>query len=232
MKELKFIHITKCAGTYIENIGIKHGYKWGRFHKEYGLNTHCSEPWHNYIIPDSIKNKYDWFMIIRNPYHRIISEFYCKWGFGGYKRIKNHTIQSMNDFLKKQIHNRDKLSQGGGHYTEQYKYIEHNPNSTIIHYENFVEELSSLFKKYNIHIPLEFKIEPKIKKQTFTINDFDSELIELINKVYSKDFELGGYTKIYPKIYPSQSVILKQDIPTKKDTTKRNLFIYWEGEEF
>ena len=29
-KELKFIHITKCAGSFIEELGKKHGLKGGR----------------------------------------------------------------------------------------------------------------------------------------------------------------------------------------------------------
>ena len=75
IKQLKFIHITKCAGTTIENVGKKNNVLWGRFHKEYGW-------WHE-IFPNKsqeLKLKYDWFVIIRNPYERLISEFYCKWG--------------------------------------------------------------------------------------------------------------------------------------------------------
>ena len=72
-KELKFIHITKCAGSFIEELGIKHGLKWGRFHEEYGLEVGS---WHDYFIdkPYSLKEKYEWFVIIRNPYDRILSE--------------------------------------------------------------------------------------------------------------------------------------------------------------
>ena len=40
MKPLKFIHITKTAGTTIENLGLKKNIKWGRFHKEYGPCWH------------------------------------------------------------------------------------------------------------------------------------------------------------------------------------------------
>ena len=37
-KPLKLIHITKCAGTSIEDIGKENGLLWGRFDKEYNLN--------------------------------------------------------------------------------------------------------------------------------------------------------------------------------------------------
>ena len=46
MKELKFIHITKTGGTYIEDIGIKNGKKWGRFDKEYNIGFTGSDVWH------------------------------------------------------------------------------------------------------------------------------------------------------------------------------------------
>ena len=80
MKELKYIHITKCAGTYIEDLDKKYNIRWGRYHKEYG--------WHHTIFTRlnyKLKRKYDWFMIVRNPYERILSEYYCKWGGIGKK---------------------------------------------------------------------------------------------------------------------------------------------------
>ena len=75
MKQLKFIHITKYAGTTIENIGKKNNILWGKFHTEYG--------WYHENFSnknEKLKLKYDWFMVIRNPYERLISEFYCRWG--------------------------------------------------------------------------------------------------------------------------------------------------------
>lgn len=50
MKELKFIHITKCAGTTIENLGKKNNILWGKFHKEYGW-------WHEIFTCKSKKLK-------------------------------------------------------------------------------------------------------------------------------------------------------------------------------
>ena len=130
-KELKFIHITKCAGTFIEKIGFKNGYKWGYYHKEYGW-------WHEIFTnkSESLKSKYDWFVVVRNPYDRILSEYYCKWGGIGSKNIV-HTKEEFNNYLIEKIQNRKKT---GDHYTEQYKYIDKNSKITIIKLENLNEE--------------------------------------------------------------------------------------------
>ena len=92
MKELKFIHITKCAGTTIENMGKKNNILWGRFHKEYGCNYILGPPWHEIFKNQNtnLKLKYDWFVVVRNPYERLISEFYCKWGGIGKLNNINH----------------------------------------------------------------------------------------------------------------------------------------------
>ena len=91
IKELKFIHITKTAGTTIEQIGLINNIKWGLNHKEY-KNHH--KPL-NQQKQELIK-KYDWFMIVRNPYDRIISELHCKWG----NRNRNNIL---NGIYKKTI---------------------------------------------------------------------------------------------------------------------------------
>jgi Sulfotransferase family len=194
MKELKFIHITKCAGTYIENLGKKYNIMWGRFHKEYGY-------WHSIFpaVRDNIKKKYDWFMVVRNPYERILSEYYCKWGGIGSKNI-NHTKEQMNQFLINKIKSRSRL---GNHYTEQYKYLDKKCKIHIVKLENLNNELISLFKKYKLNYT-ELTIKPKIanskmehnKTVKFEVKDFSRELIKLINTVYDKDFTAFGYAKI------------------------------------
>ena len=52
-KPLKFMHITKTAGTAIEDYGHAHGLSWGRFHSydepEYGFHLRTTSwngfPW-------------------------------------------------------------------------------------------------------------------------------------------------------------------------------------------
>ena len=193
-KELKFIHITKCAGTFIEDIGKYHNINWGRFHSEYGY-------WHDLFISKSsqFKNKYDWFMVVRNPYDRILSEYYCEWGGIGKKDIV-HSESEFNTFLINQIKAR---IPSGEHYSEQYKYYDKSANIHVIKFENLNNELDSLFKKYKLPINVfeykksNTKHDKNInKKIRFTTANFNSDLISVINEVYDRDFELFNYKKI------------------------------------
>ena len=197
MKELKFIHCTKCAGTYIEDLGKKHNKSWGRFHKEYKPNHHKKFT----LLNPKVKKKYDWFIIVRNPYDRILSEYYCKWGGIGKNLKIKHNKQQFNSFLVRSI---KKLAfRGkGSHYTPLHKYIDKSTKQYIIKYENLNYELNSLFNtvyKLNIKLSSQHRVN-KRKINTFCLDDFSPELIELINKVYDKDFKLFGYKKFNNKI--------------------------------
>ena len=71
-KPLKFMHITKTAGTAIEKLGFDQQLFWGRHHTNadarYGF-------WHE--LPQRKNQTYlalfDWFTVVRNPYDRLYS---------------------------------------------------------------------------------------------------------------------------------------------------------------
>jgi hypothetical protein len=50
-------------------------------------------------------------------------------------------------------------------------------------------------KEYNLDITLNSHLN-KSKPKVFNINDFSKELINLINSLYSKDFEIFNYIKL------------------------------------
>jgi hypothetical protein len=185
-KELKFVHITKCAGTSIENLGKDHQKLWGRFDPEY-------KPWQHTLfslIKKEIREKYDWFMVVRNPFARILSEYYCEWGGIGKKGI-THTKEEMNAYLIDKIKNR---SPHGHHYTEQHKYYTPEENVVIhmLRFENLKEDFDELMKKYGYPIELSIQTNTKSEKNEvlpFSCDDFSQELNELIQEVYQKDFD-------------------------------------------
>lgn len=194
MKELKFIHITKTGGTTIEDVGKKNGKKWGRFHKEYNIGLRRGDYWHTKftLLSNEVKLKYDWFIVVRNPYKRLISEFYCKWGGCGISNKFTCSKEDFNKILKKKIlNNHNKLF---GHYIPQHFYIDPNIKIHIIKFENLTKEFNELMKKYNYNFVLN-KHSNKGKK-IYTVNDLSNEVISLINNIYHKDFEMFGYKKI------------------------------------
>lgn len=194
MKPLKFIHITKTAGTSIEKIGSSHGLEWGMDHGEYGH-------WHKFFpdVDEVVKNKYDWFMVVRNPYDRIISEFYCIHGGKGMSsKISNKDPEFFNEYVKRRIRERSKT---GDHWSEQYKYLDPKVNIHILKFENLKFEFEKLMKDYLLNIKLSRKTNcnPVSISKRVEISDMDSELIQLINEVYSQDFKEFGYQIISPE---------------------------------
>lgn len=107
LKKLKFIHITKNAGSAIENFGQTININWGKFDTDIKSMTaylpkmnihafwHIPTIYYDNNILKKIMNSYDFFVVVRNPYDRIISEFYCKWG--GYPSYLNDAQNNQNN---------------------------------------------------------------------------------------------------------------------------------------
>ena len=197
-KELKFIHITKTAGTTIEDIAYKHNILWGRHDKDYGW-WHRTNTLYSIFFYKKLEymRSFDFFLICRNPYDRILSEFHCKWGGVG-KDINSYDRIKMNKFIQESINNRNnlKIYNKFNHYTEQYKYIPPKIlkiKTHILYFENLTEDFNNLMNKYNL--PLKLNMKLNTSKKNFSINDFSDETIKLINQVYDKDFKIFGYKK-------------------------------------
>ena len=122
-KKLEFVHITKTGGSAIEKAASKAGLIWGACHYLSNKEVGCSQPdlpwkepgyqsfsltspWHTppkwlkHSIDEGMYpyNGADLFVVIRNPYSRIVSEYYCPWnGFQG-KHRNNPDV--MNEWVK------------------------------------------------------------------------------------------------------------------------------------
>jgi hypothetical protein len=189
MRELKFIHITKTAGTSIEDVAKEAGINWGRFHQEYGW-------WHE--LPSrknrALLQKYDWFMVVRNPYSRIVSEFHCQWGGVG-DDVHKYDRDGFNQYIQNAIKTRANRPRGD-HYTPQYLYRIGVPGLNILKFEDLQTDFSELMTRYNMKISLNKYNNTSKARKKFGVNDLGPNSIRLINKVYMQDFNLFEYDTI------------------------------------
>ena len=217
-KTLNFIHITKNAGTTIEDLAKEKGILWGRFNDEYckNINTtrNISDPWHNYFpsLDKSVRSKYNWFLVVRNPYDRILSEFKYHVKMNGNKNFTNKTF---NEFIQNKIkeanNTNTNVGKYGGHFAPQYKYLTNDDKIHILKFENLNQEFNDLMKQYNINLKLDEK--HNVSNHKFTINDFNESTKKLIQEVYKKDFDLFNYE-------------IKNTIESFTNE-KKNIFIFW-----
>jgi len=191
MKELKFSHITKTAGTSIEDAAFARGIKWGRHHLK---GQHF---WHDPIstLPSELRESYDWFTVVRNPYERILSEYHCPW-VNIYD--PSHTAADLNMVIRHNILQRLTYATSyirRGHFLEQWLYLDPSVTVHVLKKESLETEFAALMKKYAL--PVTLNVTSNVGRPTkFGIHDFTMDTIRLINEVYAKDFELFGYSTL------------------------------------
>ena len=201
-QKLKFVHITKTSGTYIEKLGLKQNIFWGMYDNKltYLKNKYPRKglgrgsPWHEPIVFLNEKpyEKYTkLFTIVRNPYERIISECLCKWdGFYAKKMENKHDL---NIYIHRQV--RKTLDLSNHHFVPQYLYTHNSKGKKIVDYIIKYEEIykfNDLMKEYSIDIKF---IYNENKDTKFNIKDISKDNIILINKVYHLDFIYYNYNK-------------------------------------
>ena len=67
--------------------------------------------------------RYDWLLVVRNPFDRMLSEFYCKWGGVGKDEGNTMSKKKFNHELTKLIKEHVEDEGIGGHYTPQSEYV-------------------------------------------------------------------------------------------------------------
>lgn len=204
LKYLKFIHIPKNAGTSIENLGKLYNYNWGRFDN---ITVYKSSPcdyfiWHSPYIKK--KEGYKYFAIIRNPYDKLISEFYyvnsnkiIKGEYGNKKHI-----DIFYDWFNK-IYETYKTNPywNNCHILPQSKYIfDENGNKKVEHIiimdKDFNQNLDLLFNKtFNLNIDINnFKTDNSTAKE-FNKNELNIEIKNKIYSMYEVDFKNFNFEK-------------------------------------
>lgn len=192
-KKCIFVHIPKTAGTSIEqflkdngNNNIEyHGVRDGRsMHHFTAMDLKKELPWHF--------NDYYKFSIVRNPYDRLLSEYY--WTpipHVGYKSGK--TRAEFLDYVSYTVKNRLFFQNiYNDHFMPQYMFLYGKKLlvNHIFRFENMNLVVDFLKKKLQIENDLPNLNKSKLKKEYW--NDRQKERIY---KIYKNDFILFGYSK-------------------------------------
>lgn len=204
---LSFMHIPKTAGTSIEDAARNNNLHWGRFDKNLKSNGICS--WHT---PQKLENYC--FCVIRDPFDRIISQFYHENEVDNYNKDElNKFIQSKLDIIKNDIHHKD------NHYLHQIEFFKYC--DIAISYDNIQNNLNELMKLFDLPIlKLDRKFggnlqQVKRKNKNFNrlhYNDINDINCKIIENFYRKDIDLYNIVKqngVYIK--PQVSINLIND---------------------
>lgn len=205
-QNLKFVHISKCAGTIIEDIAKDSGIFWGRYDTQlckenllpkwsriksdyYHLVPDCYQP-NIYNLDNS--NDMKTFCVIREPYSRIISEVFCNW-IGILKNNSNPTVLDYNKHIEKYLNfveTRFNLQ----HWWPQHKFIYDADGNKMVDYvlkmDNLNQEFNDLMKEYNL--PLQLNSKTNESNKMYGLEDIFINNLNKINRLYRKDFELFG----------------------------------------
>lgn len=192
-KELKFMHITKTGGTSVEAAGRTLNVSWGKYHtfaeRAYGL-------WHDLPAKKnaSLLRKYDWFTVVRNPFSRIVSEFWCRWGGRG--RPKEVNVSSFNAFIASRV--TSKLQRFPGHWTPQAKYLSvlslgPDMSLRVLHFESLRDDFARLCRLSGL--PAVDLPTLNLQSHPLNVTHLTLDTTDLIRRVYDLDFEAFGYSR-------------------------------------
>lgn len=196
---LEYIHIPKTAGTSVEDFGNKYNILWGRFNINYTLYKNAPvELWHNpYFI---YKNNN--FTIVRNPYDRIISEYYYIHKKTNIFNNKIYQIQLFKNYLNRIIEEyKDNIYIYDGHILPQSYYVYDEKGNKRIEYvikmeDDMTKQLDTLFKKYNLNMNINEFPESNKTNKIFNKYDLEQETLDKIYNFYIDDFKNFNYEKI------------------------------------
>ncbi len=201
-----YIHIPKTGGTFITNNVLRMGNKAGKEKGQGEYNffgttgnieyTHATAPEIKDIIGDSFNSYYS-FAFVRNPFDKLISEyFYLTRQKNAHKGFIN--ISSFKNFineLHEKFHSMDTLPQYQiNHYTPQYKFILDNNDKIMVNYvgrfENFTSDIKNIMKTLNINVPI---IKLNTTNHKHYKHYYDKESIKMVEEMYHKDLEIFNY---------------------------------------
>lgn len=173
--------------------------------------------WHYplHLLPQQYNHAYDnlvdsslnkrtprFFVVVRNPYDRLISAYYMK-----YNGNDHNNATAMNGWFHEQLQQRNEttcspsclLSSAAYHLIPQFDFIWNNGTKMVHHvlrFENLHQDFQKLRKLYsylptNLTIP-QVQVNPRHNWAILNRTHLSQDTLKLIHSKYEKDFGLGG----------------------------------------
>jgi hypothetical protein len=194
MRKIIFIHIPKTAGSSIEHLLRDEGrYELDFIGVRNGRSTHHYMGIELKMILKDLYPKYYKFSFVRNPYDRLISEyFWCRLKDVGHKF--NKTFDEFLDYVEDVIKNKKFFKPiENDHFIPQYSFLFFNNKllvNNIFKYED-IETVAPLIKK-RLKIKTTLQHLNKSVKNEITLTQ---EQKDRIYNLYKIDFETFNYEK-------------------------------------
>lgn len=196
-----FIHIPKCAGTYIE----KHLGMFRNRASLFGSDSNGDFLQHMTMSEFSIlKNPSDYFSFafVRNPYTKLVSDFFwCKGWFKHKWAIPSETgkgfrsFEQFINFIEKHINYcNDNNKRIWSHWRPMTHFVFNNGSKVVDFigkHENFTEDYTVICQMNNIKIP--DNLNKKSTADTY-MELYTPELKNKVYNLYKDDFEQFDYS--------------------------------------
>jgi hypothetical protein len=129
------------------------------------------------------------FTIVRNPYTRAVSRYYCK--HGGYGGPDKANVTVFNAWIQDAV-----KRQNGIILLPQHLYVYDNTTQMVdhvLHYERLAQEFHALMNEYRLDIVLPEEKYNAGGSHFLSSANLTKTSINLINRVYANDFAYFGY---------------------------------------
>jgi hypothetical protein len=213
-----FVHIPKTAGQSVEHFFVDlHGLSWEersplllRFNSDPSLGPErlahlTAEEYVQFgYLTNDLYASYFKFSFVRNPWSRLVSEYYFK---------NYYTRYTFKEFVKSALPKQDSYSDSYRHILPQYKFIYDSHGELLVDFVGRFENLQSDFDKVCSILGISKTILPHVNssKERIQIDTdrnilaekqslhkgyttyYDDELRDIVKEMYAMDISLFGY---------------------------------------
>jgi len=209
---LEFVHITKTGGSTIVHAAAQKGMNWGECHFKPCSGGHYPDlsnsmgpsVWHRTLNELHSMNFYGddaaLFVVIRNPYERVISHYYYTQRNLIDVQVLNQK-EHLNDWIKSTMQFKLHLDRFIAFFYPAYNYVFDKYTGEqvvdyILRFETLEQDFDALMKEFHLNISLDKIQNARHTSAILGVESYTRESIQIINDYFYNDFITFGYEMI------------------------------------